>query len=603
MSAGRRGAALDHDDETDERAVEPVPAASSGPLLEVSDLAVRFDREVEALRGVNLSLERGESLAIVGESGSGKSTLAMCLSGLIQPPEAGGSVRVNGVELLGASDQVLRSVRWATVALALQGSPFNPVVTVGDQVGEPLRDRLGIGAGEARRRSEELAGEVLLDPALLDRYPHQLSGGQRRRATLAMVLALDPALVVLDEPTAGLDPATRHDLVGRIVRLAETRGFALVVVSHDLPDAARMATRTIVLYAGEVMEEGATARVIGEPAHPYTWALVNAYPVMTTTKDLRPIRGRPPDPRAVPPGCPYHPRCTQAEVVCAEARPPMIPSRERLVLCHFGGLKTLLSSHEVTKSFGRGRHAVAALAGVSVTVREGESVGIVGPSGSGKSTLARILAGHLAQDSGEVLLEGEELSTSWRGGDRLRRRRIQLVMQDPADALSPRLTVEELVREPLDVAKVGDESHRREEVGKSLESVGLPSTGSFLRARTHQLSGGQLQRIALARALVSGPKLLVADEPTAMLDASEQARLLVVLRERQVEMGLGLVLISHDVAVVRKMTDRIVVLAEGRVVEEGPSAVVSSTPQSETARLLVESSPAFAPAIADGARV
>ena len=576
----------------DDRAMK-VPPAAGGPLVEVSDLAVCFGGEVEALRGVSFSLERGESVAIVGESGSGKSTLALCLSGLIQPPEASGSVRVDGVELLGASSETLRSVRWSTVALALQGAPFNPVVTVGNQVAEPLRDRLRIRPGDANRRAAELAREVLLDPALLDRYPHELSGGQRRRASLAMVLALDPALVVLDEPTAGLDPATRQELVERIVGLAETRGFALIVISHDLPDATRMAARTMVFYAGEVMEEGTTARVIAEAAHPYTWALVNAYPVMTTTKDLRPIRGHPPDPRAVPPGCPYHPRCTQAENVCAEARPELALSRDRNVLCHFGGLKTLVAARNVTKSFGRGRGAVPALVGVSITVREGESVGVVGPSGSGKSTLARILSGHLALDSGDVLLEGEVLPMSWRGADRHRRSRIQLVMQDPADALSPRLSVEELVREPLDVAKVGDAAERRAAVAEILESVGLPASGSFLRVHTHELSGGQLQRIALARALVSRPKLLVADEPTAMLDASEQARLLVVLRERQVEMGLGLVLISHDLAVVRKVTDRMVVLDEGRVVEEGPSSVVSTTPRSATGRLLVEASPAF----------
>ena len=563
--------------------------------MEVVDLAVRFDGEVDALRGVTFSLERGESLAIVGESGSGKSTLAHCLAGLIQPPEARGSVRIDGRELLGAPTETLRSVRWSTVALALQGTPFNPVVTVGDQVAEPLRDRLGMSAREAGARAADLARDVLLEPALLDRYSHELSGGQRRRAALAMVLALDPPLVVLDEPTAGLDPATRHDLVQRIVRLAEEKGFALVVVSHDLPDAASMAARTMVLYAGEVMEEGPTGRVIFEPAHPYSWALVNAYPVMTTTKDLRPIRGRPPDPRAVPPGCPYNPRCTQAEPVCVEVRPQLVRVGDRRVLCHFGGLKTLLAAHEVDKTFGRGRNAVHALRGVSLTLREGESVGIVGPSGSGKSTLARILAGHLALDGGRVELMGEPLPTTWHGADRLRRRRIQLIMQDPADALSPRLNVEELVGEPLDVIHANGPG-RRTAVAQALDSVGLPSSGTFLEAHTHQLSGGQLQRIALARALVAEPKILVADEPTAMLDASEQARLLVVLRERQIEMGLGLILVSHDLASVRKMTDRIVVLDDGRVVEAGPSADVSTAPESDTARLLVAASPAFRPA-------
>ncbi|MDQ4132587.1 MAG: ABC transporter ATP-binding protein [Actinomycetota bacterium] len=574
-------------------------AGADPPLLEVTNLAVCFGGEVEALRGVSFAMQRGESLAIVGESGSGKSTLAMCLAGLIQPPEASGSVRLDGVELMGASDDTLRSVRWAKVALALQGSPFNPVATVGSQVAEPLRDRLDMSADDARRRAAELAEEVLLEPALLDRYPHELSGGQRQRATLAMALTLNPALVVLDEPTSGLDPATRYDLVSRIGRLATERGFALIVISHTLPDAANLAGRTLVLYAGEAMERGPTRNVVLDPAHPYTWALVNVYPVMSTTKDLRPIRGRPPDPRAVPPGCPFNPRCTQAEEICL-TRPPMVTAGERDVLCHFGGLRTLLSARDVSKSFGKGRSAVAALSGVSVSIREGESIGIVGPSGSGKSTLARIITGHLTQDAGEILLGDEALPTSWRGDDRLRRRRIQLIMQDPSDALSPRFTVAQLVREPLDVGGTGDASERLLAVAEVLESVGLPSSGTFLDARTHELSGGQLQRIALARALLAQPKVLVADEPTAMLDASEQARMLIVLRERQVEMGLGLVLISHDLAAVRKVTDRILVLDGGRVVEEGPSSVVSSTPQSDTARLLVDASPTFG--LVDGQR-
>ncbi|MDP8970519.1 MAG: ABC transporter ATP-binding protein [Actinomycetota bacterium] len=563
-------------------------------LLEVDDLSVRFAGEVDALRGVSLRLERGESLAIVGESGSGKSTLAHCLVGLIQPPEARGSVRLDGRELLGAPADVLRALRWDTVAIALQGAPFNPVASVGAQITEPLRDRRGLTTRQQRHRAEELAAEVLLDPAALRRYPHQLSGGERRRATLAMALCLDPELVILDEPTAGLDPVTSSQLVDSVRALAEARGFALIVISHALPEAARLATRSVVLYAGEAMEQGPTGRVVAEPAHPYSWALVNAYPVMTTTKDLRPIRGRPPDPRAVPPGCPFHPRCTQAEAVCWEQHPALEPSRGRLVACHFGGLKTLLEAVDVHKTFRSGRRDVRALRGVSLTLRHGESLGIIGPSGSGKSTMARILTGHLAADSGQVLLEDTPLPTSWRREARILRRRVQLVMQDPADALSPRLTVQELVREPLDVRRTEDRRRRDAAVGEALEGVGLPPSGSFLQARTHELSQGQLQRIALARALVLRPELLVADEPTSMLDASEQARLLVVLRERQIEMGLGLVLISHDMAVVRKVTDRIVVLDGGQVVEEGPSDQVSSSPRSVTARRLVEAAPAFA---------
>ncbi|MGH2773407.1 MAG: ABC transporter ATP-binding protein, partial [Actinomycetota bacterium] len=529
------------------------------PLIEVSGLRVTFEGGVAAVRNVSFSVGKGDSLAIVGESGSGKSTLAMCLAGLIQPPEASGSVKVSGSDLLGASPQVLREVRWAQVAIGLQGAPFNPVVSVGAQIAEPLLDRLGMAGKAAERRAAELAQEALLDASLLEAFPHQLSGGERRRALLAMVLALDPDFVVLDEPTAGLDQATKGSLIERINSLRAQHGFGLVVISHDLPDAAQLAAESMVMYAGEAMEQGATPAVLGDPAHPYTWALVNAYPVMSTTKDIRPIRGLPPDPRAVSPGCPFNPRCTQAEQQCIDEHADLRQSRGRMVACHFGGLKTLLAAEAVSKTFRENRRETFAVRGVSIELREGESVGVVGPSGSGKTTLARILTGHIVPDSGRVMLEDEPLESSWRRGERHKRRRIQLVMQDPWDALSPRMTVEQLVAEPLELNGTAA-AERREKVADCLRGVGLPVSAGFLGAFTHQLSGGQLQRIALARALVAGPKLLVADEPTAMLDSSEQARLLQVLKERQVEMGLGLILISHDIAVVRKVCDRIVVL-------------------------------------------
>lgn len=565
-------------------------------LLEISDLRVRFAGDVDALRGVSLSLDRGERLAIVGESGAGKSTLAHCIVGLVQPPEATGSVRVGDQELLGASPELLRSVRWSKVAIALQGAPLNPVVSVGAQVAEPLRERAGMNRSRAHERARQLAAEVLLDPLALERFPHQLSGGERRRAMMAMALALDPELVILDEPAAGLDSVTKEALLGRVGQLARERGFALIVISHDLPAAVALGERTMVLYAGEAMEAGPSSAVIEDPAHPYTWALVGAYPLMTTTKDLHPIRGRSPDPRAVAGGCPFHPRCTQADAICTQQHPPLQPSRGRLVACHFGGVIDLLRAVEVSMTYRSGKHAVRALERVSLVVRHGEAVGIIGRSGSGKSTLARILAGHLDPDAGDVFLGAQRLSTSWRHDQRTVRRAIQLVMQDPWDALSPRLTVQELIREPLDVG--GDGGLRADEraVAEMLDAVGLPRSGEFLRERTHNLSGGELQRIALARALIVRPKLLVADEPTSMLDASEQARLLVIMRELQIEMGLGLVLVSHDLAVVRKVTDRIVVLDAGRVAEEGRSEVICAHPQTDIGLRLVRGASTRAPA-------
>ena len=548
-------------------------------LLEVSDLHVRFAGGAHALRGVDLAVDAGRRLAIVGESGAGKSTLALSLLGLIASPEASGSVRIGGIELVGASPEILRQLRWETVAITLQQAPMSPVHTVGSQIAEPLRDRRGLSGPEAARRAQALADEVALDGAVLARFPHQTSGGERRRAALAMALALDPQLLVLDEPTAGLDPATRHDLVERIAGLSDRRGLALVVVTHDLPVAARLSDEVIVLYAGAAVEAGPAAATLARPAHPYSAGLVGAFPVLSTTKDLRPIRGEPADARSLPDGCAFTPRCTQSVAICHEVRPPLAPARGRLVACHLGGLQTLLTVTALRKTFPvRGRGAPApALVDVDIEVREGESVGVVGPSGSGKTTLARIIGGHLRADGGQVVLAG----TDSRG-------QVQLVAQDPWEALSPRLPVHELVREPLDIAAAEGRAERDAHVIAMLKAVGLPTTGAFLRARVHELSGGQLQRIALARALVARPKLLVADEPTSMLDASEQARLMLVLRERQTQMGLGLLMVSHDLALVRKVCDRIVVLDAGRIVEEGPSSQVATTPRSATGQRLLQ---------------
>lgn len=253
----------------------------------------------------------------------------------------------------------------------------------------------------------------------------------------------------------------------------------------------------MVLYAGEAVEEGPARAVVGAARHPYTWALVKSYPLATTSRDLRPIRGHPPDSRAIPSGCAF--RCTQAEDVCTIRRPELARSGEQAVACHLGGLTVLLEAQDLSKTFGARGTAVPALRDVSIELREDEALGIIGPSGSGKSTLARIISGHLAPDQGSVLLRGEDLGRSSRQAARRFRRLIQLVMQDPWDALSPRLTVAELVQDPLEMGDVDDRQQRRSAVSEALHSVGLPDHGRFLDARTHELSGGQLQRIALAR--------------------------------------------------------------------------------------------------------
>ena len=568
------------------------------PVLEVEGLAVHYEVGVEAVRGVDVRVSAGETVAVIGESGAGKSTLALALAGLVQPPAARGSVRVCGEELVGASADTLRSVRWARVAVTLQGAPFNPVMRIGAQIAEPLVAHGGSRRSAVGARVDAVAEEMLLDPALLDRYPHEISGGQRCRASLAMALVLDPDVLIVDEPTQGLDSATARDVVDALARAVASRRLALIAITHDLGVAAKLTTRTLVMYAGKFIEEGDTSSVLTAPRHPYTSALIAAFPVMTTTRDLRPIRGRPADARALPSGCAYHPRCTQAIDVCRVTVPPLEGMNGRRVACHLGGLRTLLQAEGLCKTFGAKANGVAALRDVAIAIREGESVGVVGPSGSGKSTLARIITGHLTPDRGDVTLEATQVVTNGRRARGLSRRSVQLVMQDPWEALSPRLTVADLVREPLDIAGDGTRDERDARVARALEGVGLPAQGSFLESNAHQLSGGQLQRVALARALVVEPKLLVADEPTSMLDPSEQARLLLALRERQVEMGLGLLLVSHDIALVRKVCDRIVVLDGGRVVEEGPANLVSTAPRSIAGRRLVNAAPSLTPGVA-----
>jgi peptide/nickel transport system ATP-binding protein len=382
---------------------------------------------------------------------------------------------------------------------------------------------------------------------------------------------------------------------------------ALILISHDLAAAARVAERVAVLYAGKLAEVGAAQEVLEQPRHPYTWGLLNAYPNMTTARDLRGIRGRAPDASDPPTGCRFHPRCTQAVELCRQADPPLVEvhligGRGRLIACHLGGLQTLLQARDLRKAFSTNGDggAVTAVRGASLEVYEGEVVALVGETGSGKTTLGRLLVGLLEADGGHVIFEGQNLggvSGRARKGLRQQRRslqrRLQFIAQDPFDAVSPRLTVVEIVREPLDVQKVGTAAERGEKVREALHAVGLPTEPDFLARRAHELSGGQLQRAAIARALVLDPKLVVADEPVSMLDASEQAKVINLLKEIQSERGMGLLLVSHDLALVRKVADRILVMRQGEIVEAGPANRVVTRPEHDYTRVLLGAAPSL----------
>jgi len=551
-------------------------------LLSVRDLHVNFDT-VRAIDGVSFDLVAGESLAIIGETGSGKTTLARALLGLHPAGSVQGSIRLNGSELIGLGERDWGQVRWKTIALAVQNaaSGFDPVYRVGEQIIEPMRQHLSLANGQSRAHALALAEQVGLTERHLHAYPHQLSGGEKQRLMLAMALSCDPDLLILDEPTSGQDMLSRERMIALLRRLRAERHFALLLISHDLAAAAALTDHTAVLYAGKLAETGDTRAVFTMPRHPYSWGLLNAYPNMTTSRDLSSIRGQMPDPTQPPSGCRFHPRCTQAVEDCRHREPQLEYHDGRQIACHLGGLQTLLSVQNLHKSFSlNGSGPLPAVRDVSLDILHGEVVAVVGETGSGKTTLGKLLVGLLEPDAGDIAFDHAP-------------HQIQMIPQDPFESVNPLFTVQAIVQEPLDIQRVGTRIERTGVVRETLAAVGLPTDDRFLARRPQELSGGQLQRVVIARALVLQPKLLVADEPVSMLDPSEAARLMNLMKSIQNERGMGLLLISHDIALVRKVADRILVMRDGAIIEQGLSSVITSQPEHDYTRSLLAAAPAF----------
>lgn len=570
---------------------------TSPGLLRVYGLTVCYPGPppVRALDDLTLEVRPGECLGVLGESGSGKSTLARVLLGLLPEARSRGELRLGDVLLSALDEAGWRAVRWRRIALAFQSpSALNPVLRIGNQIAEPLTVHLRLDRQAASRRVIEILGRVGLPEETAGRYPGELSGGQRRLVLVAMALACDPDVVVLDEPTAGLDPVTRRHVLAVLADLRK-HGSTIVMLTHDVDALRMLADRVAVIYRGWLAEIGPVATVLDDPRSPYAWGLLNAHPRLGTLKDLRGIRGEPPDPAQIPSGCPFADRCTQAVDECANGRPPLVvPEGEdgsRLVACVRGGLVPVLRARGLKKTYTRpsngSRARVVAADDISLEVREGEVLGVVGSTGAGKSTLGMLLARLLEPEAGSLTLEGNDLLEA-RGKElRLARRRVQMLFQDPFDALSPRLTVSEAVREPLDIHDIGHPEQRDGVVRDMLRSVRLPADAAFLARHTHELSGGQLQRVALARALVLEPKLLIADEAVAMLDPSEQAKILHLIKEIQIERGMAMVFISHDLAVVLRVADRVLVMEKGRVVEQAIGSDLLASPRHPATRRLV----------------
>jgi peptide/nickel transport system ATP-binding protein len=562
-------------------------------LLKINDLKCYYQNDistVKAVDGVSFEINEGEILGIVGESGSGKTTIALGIMGIL--PE---NTTISGDIIY--RDNVLSSLycsgldrfRWKDIAIVFQNGleVLNPVMKLGTQVTEPMMKHLDISLDKARSKCADLFRTVNLDPKWMDTYPHQLSGGMRQRFLLAMALACDPKLLILDEVTSALDAFSRKEIRELLVELQKKNGYTMLMISHDITFVSSIASRVAVMYSGRVVETGPVKDIILSPLHPYTRGLIHSTPDIFVYKDLWGIPG---DIRAGTEfeGCPFFPRCTQKIKKCNETPPALTQiSGGREIACHRGGIARLLQAKYLTYSYllPDGQY-LKAVDNVDLEVKEGEVLAIVGQTGSGKSTLAHILANVIKPEQGEVsFLDGNVSEYNY--GKRLNG--IQIVFQDPFSSTSNRFTVLDAIKEPLDINKIGSKEDRLQMVKNALELVHLPDTDSFLSKYCGELSGGQRQRVALARAMVMEPKLLIADEVTSALDVSTSANVLRLLKGLQNRRGFAMIYISHDLSLTLKIADRIAVMNQGKIVEMGNSHDVMLSPSNEYTKRLVSS--------------
>jgi peptide/nickel transport system ATP-binding protein len=588
--------------------------------ITINKLSIQYtedDHSLLALDRVALTLAPGRITALVGESGSGKTTLGKAMMGLLPDnARAQGRILLGETDLLALNEAQMNAIRWESIAMVFQNGAagFNPVHRLMDQVAEPLIQR-----GTPKKKALALARTRLTDmglaPELADRYPHELSGGQVQRGLLAMSLILDPPVLILDEPTAALDAVTKF-FVARVIQACRARNKSVLLITHDLDLAASLADDIAVLYLGQVMEYLPGQHLLEQPAHPYTLALARAFPTMDAVRDLGGIRGdafyrmvhahaadsgRPhvhthvavPDAyhqggHAPPEGCLFKPRCTQAVPACAIGTVDMeiTPDGDHRVRCIRGGIAKILEFTQVAKSYG----PVPALHPTDLTVMAGEVFCLVGQTGSGKTTLAMITAGALSPDHGVRTFQGRDMDRWMKKDPASLAARIGIIYQNPAESVSHRLTVFEIVAEPLRIHKtVTDRTELKNRVCAALSDVRLSSAPEFLKRYPHELNMGAIQRVCLARALVHEPDLLVADEPTSALDPSVQAKVLKMLLNLQIEKGLTLLLVTHNIGLARKVADRIGVMEGGRIIETGPAARIILHPDHEYTQSLIRS--------------
>ena len=610
------------------------------PTLSVKNLTVSFPSEagrVDAVRGVSFDLEAGKTLSIVGESGSGKSVTALAIMGLLdENASVSGSVMFEGRELLSLSDKQLSVVRGNGISMVFQDplTSLTPVYTIGDQLIEALTTHQRLGKREAVRRAEELLRLVgITDPqSRMKAFPHEFSGGMRQRVVIAIAMANNPKLIIADEPTTALDVTIQAQILDLMQTAQETTGAALIMITHDMGVVARTADDVLVMYAGRPVEHAPVDELFSQPKMPYTIGLLGAIPRVDQSSDqpLVPIKGNPPILINLPPGCPFADRCPIAQAACRVEEPPLVPvaGETHLAAClrsdEISGTGTIdgspvypipeplenpvealprdqrpktLEVRGLCKTFPMLKGAlvkrkvgeVHAVKNVSFDVHEGETVAIVGESGSGKTTTLLEVMDFAPQEPGEVIIAGTNVAdVRSRAAERKLRRDIQIVFQDPMGSLDPRMTIADVIAEPLVANGMSkDDAHVR--VSELMELVGL--NPAHIDRFPAAFSGGQRQRIGIARALSTEPRIIVLDEPVSALDVSIQAGVLNLLNELKAKLGLSYLFVAHDLSVVRHIADRVAVMYHGEFVEQGEVDDVFDRPQHPYTKSLLAAIP------------
>ncbi len=613
---------------------------ANSPLLDIRDLHTDIEIRsgvVHALSGVDLHVNAGETLGIVGESGSGKTMTALSLMGLL--PQGGrvssGQLILDGQDLTKLSLREKRKLRGTKVGMIFQDplTSLNPTMKIGLQVCEPLRVHEKLSKKEALERAVEILKRVGMPrpEVVINNYPHQLSGGMRQRVMIAMALVCKPRILIADEPTTALDVTTQMQILDLIDELRDEYQMSVILITHDLGVVAGHTDRVAVMYAGRIVETAPTKTLFTEPKHRYTSSLMAALPerALAAGTKLFSIPGAPPSLTNLPVGCRFAARCLWATDECRAGYPDLSGDDTHTFSCFHpvqkgdespaalqakldtqkngneaGAQEAPLVSSEVLLDvkeasreyesagsgfFKRDKGVVSAVDRVSITVKKGETYGLVGESGCGKSTMGRLIAGLERPSGGSIELDGRDLATL-KGRDAVTiHRDVQMMFQDSYAAMDPRMRIDQILAEPMSIQKTGNARQIAERIMEIIEQVGL--TEEILDRYPHEFSGGQLQRIGFARSLTLAPDLIVADEPVSALDVSVQAQVLNLMKDLQAELGLSYLFISHDLAVVQYMADRIGVMYLGRIVEEGPAKEVVENPKHPYTKALIDSIP------------